>query len=190
MERSFLPSFLFYFPPPLRESVRSLERISRRIFYERIRELCPHWQRTNCRAENRILFRAGKHGEVSLRPTEQTAACNNINPNERLLVGIFLFLSSSSSCQEDYIQRGDKFSSPPREGMKRFFPPSISIVDDLPFFLSSFEEWNYWKSILVFFQFIFTFMNEIQLWILGLGIVDKMFFSLHFLKELYLPRWK
>lgn len=173
MERSFLPSFLFYFPPPLRESVRSLERISRRIFYERIRELCPHWQRTNCRAENRILFRAGKHGEVSLRPTEQTAACNNINPNERLLVGIFLFLSSSSSCQEDYIQRGDKFSSPPREGMKRFFPPSISIVDDLPFFLSSFEEWNYWKSILVFFQFIFTFMNEIQLWILGLEIVDK-----------------
>lgn len=44
----------------------------------------------NCRRANRILFRAGKHGEVSLRLTEQTAACNDINPNERLLVSIFL----------------------------------------------------------------------------------------------------
>lgn len=44
----------------------------------------------NCRRANRILFRAGKHGEVSLRLTGQTAACNDINPNERLLVSIFL----------------------------------------------------------------------------------------------------
>lgn len=45
----------------------------------------------NCRRANRILFRAGKHGEVSLRLTGQTVTCNDINPNERLLVGIFLF---------------------------------------------------------------------------------------------------
>lgn len=44
----------------------------------------------NCRRANRILFRAGKHGEVSLRLTGQTVTCNDINPNERLLVGIFL----------------------------------------------------------------------------------------------------
>lgn len=143
MERSFLPSFLFYFPPPLRESVRSLERISRRIFYERIRELCPHWQRTNCRAENRILFRAGKHGEVSLRPTEQTAACNNINPNERLLVGIFLFLSSSSSCHGLYTAWRQIFIPSPG-GDETVFP---SIDFDCRW--SSFLSFFFWRMKLL-----------------------------------------
>lgn len=76
---------------------------------------------------------------MSLRPTEQTAACNNINPNERLLVGIFLFLSSlpgiiysAATNFHPLAGRGNDFS------LYRFrFKVSISIID-LPSFLSFF----------------------------------------------------
>ena len=70
------------------DTFRKVRRIStqRPPFYTRtVREI-------NGRRANRILFRAGKHGEVSLRLTGQTVTCNDINPNERLLVGIFLLL--------------------------------------------------------------------------------------------------
>jgi hypothetical protein len=74
--------------PEAEDTFRKVRRIStQRPFCARtVREI-------NCRRANRILFRAGKHGEVSLRLTGQTAACNDINPNERLLVSIFLSLS-------------------------------------------------------------------------------------------------
>jgi len=64
----------------------------------------------NCRRANRILFRAGKHGEVSLRLTGQTVTCNDINPNERF-VGIFL-----SPTRDNRIIFGTR---PPRCEVKR-----------------------------------------------------------------------
>lgn len=70
------------------DTFRKVQRIStqRPPFCTRtVREINGH-------RANRILFRAGKHGEVSLRLTGQTVTCNDINPNERLLVGIFLLL--------------------------------------------------------------------------------------------------
>lgn len=134
MERSYL-SFLLSFPPSLPEGISTVTRkdLETNLLRENSRAL-PTPAGTNCRAENRILFRAGKHGEVSLRPTEQTAACNNINPNERLLVGIFLFLSSlpgiiysAATNFHPLAGRGNDFS------LYRF-RFKVSIID-LPFFL-------------------------------------------------------
>lgn len=143
MERSYL-SFLLSFPPSLPEGISTVTRkdLETNLLRENSRAL-PTPAGTNCRAENRILFRAGKHGEVSLRPTEQTAACNNINPNERLLVGIFLFLSSLPG-----IIYSAATNFHPLAGRETIFP---FIAFDSRFRLSIF---------LPFFFFFFSFREE------------------------------
>lgn len=91
--KRFLSLLFFFFLPLQGISTVTRKDLETNLFTREFASCAHTGAGTNCRAENRILFRAGKHGEVSLRPTGQTAACNNINPNERLLVGIFLLLS-------------------------------------------------------------------------------------------------